>query len=79
MNFGVHYLEDNSFSCIYPQAIQILAINATRHEKIVLCIQNLTTFLSKHSVSMKLLLLVKLTIRNPMQLTELVYLAQKIR
>ena len=58
----------------------------TRHEKAVLmCTQNLTTlldffnFLSKHSVSMRLLLRVQLTIGNAIQFTEFVYLTQKVR
>ena len=60
----------------------------TRYEKTVLmCMQNLTTFLtlnfniflSKHNVSMKLLLIVQLTMRNTLQFTEFVWLTQKVR
>ena len=39
---------------------------------ILTLIMNFDNFLSKHSVSMKLLLIVELTIGNPIQFTELV-------
>ena len=51
---------------------------------LAMCAQNLTiliTFLTMHiaSVSIKLLLVVQQTMRNPIQFTELVWLAQKLR